>query len=92
MSASIFQRLYDSEINFEVSCFFDGGFNVRLGDEINGFAAQDQLDSWDQVDIWLHHAALKFYPNSGYAKQELGSEWSQAQEPRLELTCERGKL
>jgi hypothetical protein len=41
-------HLCDSEINFEVSCFYDAGFNVRLGDEINGFAAQDQLASWDQ--------------------------------------------
>ena len=30
MSVSIFQRLYDSEINFEVSSFWDGGFDVRL--------------------------------------------------------------
>jgi hypothetical protein len=31
-NVSIFQRLYDSEINFEVSCFWDGEFDVRLGD------------------------------------------------------------
>jgi hypothetical protein len=29
---SILQRLYDSEINFEVSGFCDAGFDVRLGD------------------------------------------------------------
>jgi hypothetical protein len=27
---SIFQRLYDAEINFEISCFWDDGFLVRL--------------------------------------------------------------
>ena len=38
MSVSImFQRLYDSEINFEVSCFWDAGFDVRLSDAVNGF-------------------------------------------------------
>jgi hypothetical protein len=37
MSVSILQRLYDSEINFEVSCFWDAGFDVRLGDAVNGF-------------------------------------------------------
>ena len=26
---SIFQRLYDSEINFEVSGFYDAGFDVN---------------------------------------------------------------
>jgi hypothetical protein len=37
MSVSIFQRLYDSEINFEVSCFWDAEFDVRLSDAVNGF-------------------------------------------------------
>jgi hypothetical protein len=37
---SIFQRLYDSEINFEVSGFYDAGFDVRLGDALNGFLVE----------------------------------------------------
>jgi hypothetical protein len=37
---SILQRLYDSEINFEVSGFYDAGFDVRLGDHLNGFIAK----------------------------------------------------
>jgi hypothetical protein len=36
---SILQRLYDSEINFEVAGFYDAGFDVRLGDALNGFLA-----------------------------------------------------
>ena len=35
---SIFQQLYDAEINFEVSCFWDDGFHVRLGDRITASA------------------------------------------------------
>jgi hypothetical protein len=75
MTASIFQQLYDSEINFEVSCFWDADFDVRLGDAVNGFLAQDNVPTWDAVGEWLHHAALKFYPNSDYAKQALGQAW-----------------
>ena len=45
MSTSTFQRLYDSEINFEVSCFWDADFDVRLGDALNGFLAQDKVQA-----------------------------------------------
>jgi hypothetical protein len=75
MSANVFQRLYDSEINFEVSCFWDAHFDVRLGDAVNGFLAQDNVPTWDAVGEWLHCAALRFYPNSDYAKQALGAAW-----------------
>jgi hypothetical protein len=27
------------------------------------------------VEEWLHHAPLKSYPNSAYAKQALGPAW-----------------
>jgi hypothetical protein len=64
MSASIFQQLYDSEINFEASCFWDAGFDVRLADAVNGFLAQDQVPTWEAAEEWLHYAALKYYPNS----------------------------
>lgn len=29
--AAVFERLYANEINFKVSCFCGGGFDVRLG-------------------------------------------------------------
>ena len=32
---SILQRLYDSEIDVWVTSFWDDGFYVRLGDEMN---------------------------------------------------------
>ena len=40
-AGSVFQRLYDSEINFSVSCFWDGGSIVRLGDDVNGFTDEE---------------------------------------------------
>jgi hypothetical protein len=48
----ILQRLYDSEINFEVSGFYDAGFDVRL----NGFLAKGKAEPWGchswQVFLW----------------------------------------
>jgi hypothetical protein len=48
---SIFQQLYDSEVNFEISCFLDGGFEVKLGDGLNGYASQTRVDSWDATSL-----------------------------------------
>jgi hypothetical protein len=75
LSTNMFRQLYESEINFEVSCFWDAGFDVELDDAINGCLAQDQVRTWKAVEKWLHHAALKFYPNSAYAKPALGDTW-----------------
>jgi len=33
----LIHRIYDSEINFKIQCFWDTGFDVYLGDELNGF-------------------------------------------------------
>jgi hypothetical protein len=71
MTASVFQRLYDSEINFEVSSFWDGGFDVRLGDAMNGFLERGNAETWSRVEEWLRTAALRHYPDSAFAKQEL---------------------
>jgi hypothetical protein len=65
---SILQRLYDSEINFEVSSFYDAGFDVRLGDALNGFLAQGKVETWAEVETWLRDQALTHYPDSEFAK------------------------
>jgi hypothetical protein len=43
MAEALIQRLYDSEINLTVqfSSFYDGGFTVKIGDELNGFRAEE---------------------------------------------------
>ena len=55
MTASLFQRLCDSEINFEVSCFWDDYFFVRLGDAVNGFHEQDRVRTWAEVEPSLRN-------------------------------------
>jgi hypothetical protein len=64
------QRLYDSEMNFEVSGFYDAGFDVRLGDALNGFLAHDKVGTWPEVEAWLRAQALAHYPDSEFAKNE----------------------
>lgn len=32
----VLEEIYNNEINFEISCFWDNGFSVRIGDPMNG--------------------------------------------------------
>jgi hypothetical protein len=66
--SSIMQRLYDSEINFGVSAFWDDGFYVRLGDEMNGYRAEGRCATWKDVEEWLDGMVRVYYPNSAYAR------------------------
>jgi len=68
---SILQRLYDSEINFEVSGFYDAGFDVRLGDALNGFLADGKVETWAEAETWLRDKSLKHFPESKFAQDEL---------------------
>jgi hypothetical protein len=68
---STLQRLYDSEINFEVSGFYDAGFDVRLGDALNGFLAEGKVETWAEVEAWLRDQALAHFPDSKFAQDEL---------------------
>jgi len=65
---TVFQRLYDSEINFSVSCFWDDGFEVKLGDAMNGFVWETKVRTWGEVEPWLRRAALIHYPDSQFFK------------------------
>lgn len=74
MKTDIFQELYDSEINFAVSCLWDGGFDVKLGDEHNGWKAQTGVRTWIAVNNWLRSEAIKAYPDSKFAQKYRGLE------------------
>ena len=41
----ILQMLYDSEINFQISCFWDGLIDWKLGDSLNGYHAQGKAET-----------------------------------------------
>jgi hypothetical protein len=62
------QRIYDSEINVSISWFWDGGIDVRLGDAINGFPADENVPSIKDILPWLQEAIAHFYPDSTYAR------------------------
>ncbi len=64
---SIMQELYDSEINVSISTFWDGGYDLKLGDDMNGFRAEGNVDFWEQIEPWFTQKALEHWPDSDFA-------------------------
>ena len=64
--AAELQRIYDAEINVEIGWFWDGGIDVRLGDKINGFVAEENVPAIADIVPWLQEAIAHFYPQSAY--------------------------
>lgn len=62
------QALYDSEINFKISTFWDAGFDWELGDEMNGIKASGCSPSLQECINELSRAVRLHFPNSDYAK------------------------
>lgn len=58
------QGLYDREINFRLSCFWDGGIDWELGDFMNGVKDAGGADTVKEAvdDLWA--AAKKVYPGA----------------------------
>jgi len=65
---SVFQDLYHSEINFSVSNFWDGGFDIELGDAVNGVKATGNVNRWGEVESWLTKATIEHFPDSLFAQ------------------------
>lgn len=64
----LMQALYRSEINCGLSSFWDGGWTVWIGDEMNGKELEffDNEHLWKAVD-WLKMTAVARYPHSAFA-------------------------
>lgn len=57
--------LYENEINAEVSCFWDGGWDVKIGDDMNGWRAIKNFESSEletKAPQWLEDTAREIYP------------------------------
>lgn len=65
----VLQEAYNSEINIEISCFWDGGWTVSLGDHINGYKETDIMLKANEIADTIHRMILRHYPDSDYAKK-----------------------
>jgi hypothetical protein len=69
------QKIYDSEINIEISWMGDGPIAVKLGNEFTGFAAEGTVAEMSDVLPWLQGAIHKHDPDSKYDVERLGGTW-----------------
>ncbi len=65
---TIIAALHDSEINGEVSWFFDNTWAVKLGDPANGYVAEAVVASAEEAAEWLRANAVRRYPLSQFAR------------------------
>jgi hypothetical protein len=61
------QKIYDDEINVRISWFWDNGIEIRLGDEMNGYLAEENVPTVAEIVPWMQEAIAHFYPESPYA-------------------------
>jgi hypothetical protein len=64
---TVMQRLYDSEINCSISSFWDNHWDVKLGDEMNGFVAEGNFRTLAECAEFLDREARRHSPESVYA-------------------------
>jgi hypothetical protein len=69
------QKIYDSEINIEISWMSDGPIRVKLGNEFYGFDDEGTVTSMAGVLPWLQDAIHRHYPESKYDVERLGGKW-----------------
>lgn len=71
---SVLQELHDSEINASIQSFYDGCWTAKIGDDMNGFVAEDaSLESFEDCEQWLSETAKKMFPQSVYTQKSQGS-------------------
>lgn len=67
-------RIYDSEINIELSSFWDGGYQWLLGDKANGYPEIEYVPPHPEINsvvdaiTGLAFAAAREYPDSDFAE------------------------
>lgn len=54
------QQIYDWELNARIDWFWDGGFDVALGDDCNGWIDKASFESLSDAIGWLYKRAESF--------------------------------
>ena len=63
------KRIGESEINFSISYFYDSCWQVRLGDDLNGFTWEESYGSIERAINKLIQEIIKKFPDSDYIRQ-----------------------
>src|SRR5436190_23335874 len=80
----VLHHLYEDEINVQIHTFWDGGFQVQIGDEENRIAAEKQTDNLESSIDWLIAEVPKHYPESEFAKW-VAAQMKYSKQPGLKM-------
>ena len=69
------QKIYDSEINIEISWLLAGGIHVKIGNEFYGFDEEATVGGISDVLPWLERAIHDHYSESKYDVERRGEKW-----------------
>lgn len=86
----LIQALYDSEINLEIKWVWDSGFDIRIGDKMNGFVHQFYCDTVEEMEQQIETNVKKYFPKFNYTKDVGFSLFSHSD--KLELLGEYTKF
>jgi hypothetical protein len=67
----ILEDLCTSDIPFSIICLGKAGFDVRLGDEMEGWKEINNFADITEAILWLKGAAIRSYPHSYFAVKYL---------------------
>ena len=79
----LIEKLYSSEINLQFSWFWDAGFDIKIGDDWNGFVAEFNSDDLDECEKWIEEKVKEHFPNSKFAKTYTGETFESAVDPAI---------
>lgn len=65
----VLKDAYDSEINISIQSFWDSGYEVRLGDDCNGYHGQTFWAPADKIKHVIIDLILLEFPNSEFSKK-----------------------
>lgn len=71
---NILNWLYDEEQNVLIGSFWDGGWNVALGDSVNGFSATGDFEDLGDGVRWLLESYLSQRPERREAAAKIARE------------------
>jgi hypothetical protein len=52
-----------------ISWLWDGGIDVKLGDPLNGYPAEEKVGTFAEAAAWLRDQACTHYPDSKFARK-----------------------
>jgi len=66
---TILQEIYNSEINISISWFWDAGFDLKIGDDFNGYVYENQFYSIEELKYALLAKLFQLCPQSEFVRK-----------------------